>query len=473
LTAPDGLWQAPGWVRGSWPLHFYGDSPSGLCNLSASLDGQSIPGTSSPVNQAAWHQCNAAAVDQNIQTGSYGQGPLSLTLDAVDAAGVPASVTKTVYVDNSAPTVAISGPQDAPITAGVQYLTVAATAGPSGVAGISCSLDGAPAQWQAGATESIPVRGLGDHVLKCSSADNARDGSGNAGWSPPATRDVTIRQPTVTDVSFHRIAGALRCARVRERIHVPAQYGWVHVHHRKVRVRIPAQNRTVIRVRCHPHYVKHRVRIHGRWRVVRTPVLPRVVRSGVRRVAFGARTTIHGWLGTTQGNALAGQTVQILAAPNNGQGAFAPESVATTAANGTWSARLPAGPSRIIKAVYSGGGTVEPSAGQALVVVPASIQLRIRPRHAHWGGKLAITGRVRGGFLPAAGEAVILSVFFAGREHDFAHVSVSGNGRFRYIYTFLPGNGDASYPFSAETVRESDYAFAPGRSRREIVHVSP
>jgi hypothetical protein len=147
--------------------------------------------------------------------------------------------------------------------------------------------------------------------------------------------------------------------------------------------------------------------------------------------------------------------------------------MATTAADGTWNARLPAGPSRIIKAVYGGGATVEPSSGQARVVVPASIQLHIRPRHAHWGGKLEITGRLRGGHLPAAGEAVILSVFFGGHEHDFAHVSVSGNGRFRYIYTFLPGNGDASYPFSAETVRESDYAFAPGRSRQETVDVSP
>ena len=30
LAAPDGLWQATsGWIRGVWPLHFYGDSPSG------------------------------------------------------------------------------------------------------------------------------------------------------------------------------------------------------------------------------------------------------------------------------------------------------------------------------------------------------------------------------------------------------------------------------------------------------------
>jgi len=142
LTAPDGLWQASGWVRGSWPLHFYGDSPSGLCSLTASLNGQAIPGTSSAQNGSVWHQCSAPAVNQTIQTGDYGQGAMPLTIGATDAAGVPASTAKTLYVDNSSPTIAISGPQDAPTTAGVQYLSATATAGSSGVAGISCSLDG-------------------------------------------------------------------------------------------------------------------------------------------------------------------------------------------------------------------------------------------------------------------------------------------------------------------------------------------
>jgi hypothetical protein len=80
---------------------------------------------------------------------------------------------------------------------------------------------------------------------------------------------------------------------------------------------------------------------------------------------------------------------------------------------------------------------------------------------------------VRGGYLPADGETVILSVRFGGHEHDFAHLDVSGNGRFRYVYIFLPGSGVASYPFSAETVKESGYAYMPGRSRSETVTVTP
>lgn len=472
LTAPDGLWQAGGWVRGRWPLHFSGDSPSGLCHLAASLNGQPIPGTSSPQDQSVWHQCAAPAVDQTVQTGDYGQGGLPLTIAAADAAGVATSDTKTVYVDNSSPSVAITGPQDAPTTAGVQSLTATATAGPSGVAGISCSVDRGPSQWHAGASTSIPVLGLGDHILTCSSADNAHDAAGNAGWSAPATWHLSIREPTVTTVSFDRIAGALRCARARERLHVPAQLVWVRVHHRRVRVRVPAQTRTVTRVRCHPRFVRRRIRVHGHSRVVRIPVLPRTVRSSVRRIAFGRATTIHGWLGTPEGNALGGQIVRVLAAPDNGSANFVQEAVATTASNGDWSARLPAGPSRILRAVYEGDGSVEPSSGQATVLVPASIRLHA-PRHAHWGRKLLLTGRLLGGYLPPAGETVILSVRFGGREHDFAHLSVSGDGRFSYVYTFLPGAGEARYPFSAETVRESGYPYTIGRSRPSLVTVTP
>jgi hypothetical protein len=472
LTAPDGLWQASGWARGSWPLHFFGDSPSGLCGLAASLNGQAVPGTSSPQNQSVWHQCSAPAVNQTIQTGDYGQGALPLTIAATDAAGVPVTDTKTVYIDNSIPTIAISGPQDAPTTAGVQDLNVTAAAGPSGVAGISCSLDGANSQWYAGTSASIPVQGIGDHSLTCSSADTAHDAAGNAGWSAPATRNLSIREPTVTRLSFDRIANKLRCSRTRERIHVPAQLVWVHVHRRRVHVRVPAQTRTVTRVHCHPRYVRRRVRVHGHVRIARIPVLPRTIRSSKRRVAFGKATTIHGWLGTAQGDALGGQAVRIFAAPDNGSASFVQESVATTAANGDWNARLPAGPSRVIRAVYGGGASVEPSSGQATVLVRASIKLRV-PSHAHWGGKLVLTGRLRGGYLPAAGETVILSVRFGGHDHDFAHLAVSGNGRFRYVYTFLPGSGDAAYPFSAQTVIESGYAYTPGRSRWERVSVTP
>ena len=51
LAAPSGLWQAPGWVRGDVVLGFYGDSPSGVCGLGATINGQIVASSNSARNQ--------------------------------------------------------------------------------------------------------------------------------------------------------------------------------------------------------------------------------------------------------------------------------------------------------------------------------------------------------------------------------------------------------------------------------------
>lgn len=474
LAAPDGLWQSTGWVRGDWLVHFHGDSPSGLCALSASLNGQPLPGWSASTrNVTVWHQCSAAPYSQTVHTWDYGQGAVPLSLTAVDAAGVPGAISRTIDIDNTTPSIALSGPQDAPTTAGAQNITATATAGPSGIAGTSCSLDGAPAQWHSGATATIPVQGLGVHAVTCSSANTARDGSGKPGWSAPASWRLSIRQPSISSISFSRLVDALRCTRTRTRVRIPAHWVTVTVSGQRVRVKLPAQTRTLALVRCHPRYTTRRVRIGGHWRTVRVPLLPHTTHASTKHVPYGASTTVSGWLGTDQGVALGHQSVRILTAPDNGQQMFRQVTAATTAADGSWTARLPAGPSRIVDAVYDGSQTVEPSSGQARVTTPASISLDVQPRHTHWGGRIVLSGRLAGGYVPGAGETVILSVHFGGGAHDFAHVSARGDGRFRYVYTFLPGNGTAAYPFSAETVRESDYPYTPSMSSRVTVDVSP
>ena len=479
LAASTGLWQSRGWVRGNWPLTFSGDSPSGVCAFYATVNTSLLTGPTSPQNPTVWHQCAAPAFAQTISTSAYGQGPVALTLAAIDAAGVAGSASRTIDVDNTLPSIALSGPQDASTTAGTQDVAATAVAGPSGVAGTSCSVDGGTAQWRPGARATIPVQGLGVHTVTCSSANNARDGSGNAGWSAPATWTLSIRQPTASAISFGtRIVDALQCRRATERVKVPAVWVTVRVHGRAVKVRIAAHTQTVKMVRCHPRVVRVRVRVleHGRWRwrFERQVRLPRAVQRSAWRARFGAPSTVVGWLGTSSGVAIAGRAVRVLTAPDDGSRAFIQAAVATTGADGTWSARLPGGPSRFVQAVYDGDPGTEPSASaQIHVTAPASISLSVHPHQAHWGGRIVLSGRLAGGYLPAAGETVILSVHFGGRAHDFAHVSARGDGRFQYVYTFLPGNGTAAYPFSAETVRESDYPYTPSTSRRVTVDVSP
>jgi hypothetical protein len=81
LSSPAGLWQSKGWVRGTWNLGFWGNSPSGLCGLVANFGDLPLPGSNSVRDPAAWRQCTAGPVNDSVVTEGYAQGPNT----AVDA----------------------------------------------------------------------------------------------------------------------------------------------------------------------------------------------------------------------------------------------------------------------------------------------------------------------------------------------------------------------------------------------------
>ena len=276
------------------------------------------------------------------------------------------AVTSNVNIDNDPVGVTLSGPTDAPSTAGTQYVTATGSAGPSGVSGIGCSVDGSPSQWYPQASVQVPVAGVGVHRVTCYSANNARDASGNVATSAPQSWTLSIRQPTVAGIGFAKHVDSLLCRRVTKRVKVPARWVTVRRHHRRVRVRRRARTKVERVMRCHARVVRRRVAVwvtvrrHGklvrvkRHRWIRVPLLPHVVMHSTKRVGHGRRTSVSGWLGMPDGTALGGQVVRVLTAPDNGLGHFTQAAVATTAANGSWSARLPAGPSRLVEAYYAG-----------------------------------------------------------------------------------------------------------------------
>lgn len=497
LSAPDGLWQAAGWVRGSWPLHFSGDSPSGICSLSATLNGQTVPGTTSPTNPSVWHQCSAPAVVQNIQTGGFGEGAVPLTIRGVDAAGVATSdavYTKTINIDNSRPVVSFAGsPSDAPSTAGQQFVTATASGSPSGIAGLSCSLDGAPDQWTAGPQARIPVSGIGPHAVSCNAADNAVDGAGNHGLSGPASWSLSIRQPTVSAIGFSKVVHPLRCRRLKERIKVPGHWVTVHHHHQPVRLRRSERTKVVKVTRCHAQIVRRRITVwktvirHGKpvrvkhLKTIRVAVPPHAVLKSSRRVPHGRPTEIAGWLGLPDGTALGRQSVRILTAPDNGRGHFRQAAMAKTASNGSWSATLRRGPSRLVEAAYGGDPTREPSVSQqAREIVPAKIKLiRVSPRQVPWStpghpSVVKIVGRLEGGYLPRGGALVRLRI---GRGASYTTYGVQehvkGKGRFSTTYTF--GDGTPSIHerlwFQLASLPMGNLPWAPSASNKRTVVV--
>jgi hypothetical protein len=488
FTSASGLWQSSGWVRGSWPFGLGADSPSGVCSLAASLNGQPIARTQSNADPSVWHQCSAAPINIPVNTIGFGQGGLPLEISAADAAAQHAASSKTVYVDNQQPTVSLTGPTDAPSTAGTQYVTATASAGPSGVAGISCSLDGAPPQWYATSTAQVAVAGIGTHQVQCIAENNAVDSTGVHGSSAPATYSVRIGIPTVAVVAFSKVVNKLRCHRVTERVHIPARWVKVRVRGRLERVREKAHTQKIKVTRCHARTVRRRItreviiHRHGkkvrvkRSRVVRVVVEPRTVFKTSRRVRHGQGTTVSGWLGTATGTALAGQTVDVLTAADNGRENFHVAAVTTTAANGGWSARLAAGPSRLVEAGYPGAASTEGAiSAPAHLIVPAKVQLLgVSPRRVPWGGTVHLTGQLKGGYLPRGGALVRLRIGLGSSDTTYGvREHVTGDGRFRTDYTFGAGDPAAhrSFWFQIASLPMGDYPYAPANSRRLTVRV--
>jgi hypothetical protein len=126
-----------------------------------------------------------------------------------------------------------------------------------------------------------------------------------------------------------------------------------------------------------------------------------------------------------------------------------------------------------VLAVYNGSTTTEPTVSFPVrLAVPAKVLLRIRPNHTRWGGKLRISGRVLGGYIPI-GKFLRLRIGLAGIKETVGIPDVAPNGRFHTTWTFAPGNGIVRYWLSISTLREADYPFAPASSPRVTVTVGP
>jgi hypothetical protein len=466
LDSPTGVWATRGWVRGKWPLIFTGDSPSGMCGLVAYFANHSLPGVTSPRDPSVWKQCSAPPLNDEVITQGDPNGPQPLDISGWDAAGETVDQTKTIWVDNQPPTVSLSGPTDAPATA-TQYVTATAAAGPSGVGGISCSVDGGTPQWYPSSTVQVPVDGVGMHQVACRSVNNAIDQNGNDGSSPVETYGIKLGVPTVTGVAFSKLVDKLRCHRAITRTRHGRRRTVTRCHVRSVRRRV------TVWVTVRRHGRKVRVRRH---RIIRVLLKPHVVNQSRRLVGHGRATTVDGWLGTTSGLALGGQAVDVLTAADNGRNNFKVAARATTAADGSWSARLPAGPSRLVEAYYGGSLTTEGSQSAPVrLVVRGKVELSsVWPRRVAWGGTVRLTGRLVGGYLPPGGALVRLRIglgsavtTYGVREH------VGGRGRFSTTYTFGAGDPGVhrSFWFQVATLPMGDYPYAPAGSRRLSVVV--
>jgi hypothetical protein len=192
-------------------------------------------------------------------------------------------------------------------------------------------------------------------------------------------------------------------------------------------------------------------------------------------VPYGHRVTIHGLYTTSQGVPLAGQPVHIVAAPANQSNAFTELTTSTTNADGKWSATLPSGPSRVVRAVTDGTATILPSSSQVTTIVPAKIELlKVSPRRVAWGGTVHLVGRLLGGYLPPGGALVRLRIGYGSTFNTYGvEEHVSGNGRFSTVASFGPGDPAVfrTYWFQIASLPMGNYPYAPAASKRVPVVV--
>jgi hypothetical protein len=162
-----------------------GADPSGVCTLSLGV------GTSTPIadpalpppNNSSWQECQPASWTATVDTREYvsGSGPLPVTLQATNAAGLPnAPTAETLNVDNDPVNVSLTTPNDPNPTVWVNHaVTVDATpsVGPSGLGGMNCSVNGAAEQ--AYPAEGLTINGDGVKTATCTAWNNAVDPQGN------------------------------------------------------------------------------------------------------------------------------------------------------------------------------------------------------------------------------------------------------------------------------------------------------
>ena len=423
-SASDNLAQS-GWIRGSgWKIGFQASDPSGACNMRAWLNGQLVQGPIVTPNQAYWDQCDpsrtaqAWAAPTAVDSTQYPDGTaLQATYQAENAAGKwSPNTTATSHVDNSPVTLALTGPKTAAVTAGTQYVTASASSNPSGDT-IRCQTDGGPWTPRGSSSARIPVSGLGKHSISCYSQDSAVDTNGNPTRSATKTRSVKIGVAVRAGITFARFS-------------------------RKCR-------RTAHALRCHTATRQLRV----------------------ERVRHGRRATIRGWFATADGAALSHVRVKIVAAPDDGKPHWRRVRTVSTAADGSWRATLPPGPSRLIQAVYRGGALTERATSPAATaLVPASSTLHFS-RVVTFGQSAHFSGQLVGGYVPQTGAIVVVEALDRGHWRSIATARSEQNGKWSAHYAISGGAGN--YPIRVRIPRQADYPWAPAVMPARTLVVRP
>ncbi|HUH80609.1 MAG TPA: hypothetical protein VLZ06_04715, partial [Solirubrobacteraceae bacterium] len=184
----------------------------------------------------------------------------------------------------------------------------------------------------------------------------------------------------------------------------------------------------------------------------------RLTRSYAKRAL-----TITGRLTTTSGAPIANATLDAI---GQAVGAGTTRVIAhgKSSASGTFTIKVPGGPSRTVTIGYRAYSTDPGYAAQASVheTVAAGVKLRVTPRHTSTTGTITLEGAVQGP-LPRGGVLVELEVHYRGAWVPFRTPHSNRRGRFHIHYQFQGAQG--RFPFRAIAPGgQTGFPYATGRS---------
>jgi hypothetical protein len=187
---------------------------------------------------------------------------------------------------------------------------------------------------------------------------------------------------------------------------------------------------------------------------------------------FGRSRTVLGRLTGPGGVPISGAQIDVQATPSFTGATTAAMVAPRTAADGSFSLRIPAAvSSRTLRFGYrSHLGDPLPVVTRTLTLtVHAALRLTISPRLTGVGRRIFFSGRLLGGPLPATGKLLVLEARSGGRSWiKFNVVRSDRRGRFHASYRFkFPG--PTTYRFRVLSEAEADYPYASAASRSVLV----
>jgi hypothetical protein len=193
-------------------------------------------------------------------------------------------------------------------------------------------------------------------------------------------------------------------------------------------------------------------------------------RRSSRRVGFGSTPTVKGTLVDETGRPIAGATVAILARPRQAGAQPAQAATATTAADGTFTTKLPSGPSRTFTFAYTAFSTdTRPAATATLkTTVRGQVSASIAPRSVRPGGRITLSGRIT--LLARRNVDIKIQARQGKIWRTIDETRTRTGGSFRWTYRFAARQARRGYAFRARVI-SANYPFAAGNSKPVLVRV--